>query len=192
METLFSVLAPVATMVAAMMTAANISARVTGWGFVVFTVGSLAWCAVAIASGQQNLLITNGFLFLVNLVGVWRWLGRVAVHEDGARAAEVKSEHAAAPALIAVSNLVGRKVTDDTDEVIGGVIGVMAAYDDGKIAYIVVGVGGIAGVGQRLVAIDWSKVVTVDDHIRTSITGREISAAPDVDPKDWPVAATAD
>lgn len=31
--------APVATMIAAVMTAANLGARVTGWGFVVFVIG---------------------------------------------------------------------------------------------------------------------------------------------------------
>ena len=74
-------LAPAATMIAAMMTAANLGARVTGWGFVVFTVGSIGWCAIALSTGQQNLLWTNGFLTLVNGVGIWRWLGRKARSE---------------------------------------------------------------------------------------------------------------
>ena len=61
-------LAPAATMIAAVMTASNLGARVTGWGFVVFTVGSIAWCLVALTSGQANLLWTNGFLILVNVL----------------------------------------------------------------------------------------------------------------------------
>src|SRR6202007_1871385 len=84
-------LAPAATMIAAMMTAANLGARVTGWGFVVFTVGSIGWCAIALSTGQQNLLWTNGFLTLVNGVGIWRWLGRKARYEAGGKSAEVRS-----------------------------------------------------------------------------------------------------
>ena len=47
--------APIATMIAALMTAANLGPRVTGWGFVVFTVGAIAWAAIGLATGQSNL-----------------------------------------------------------------------------------------------------------------------------------------
>ena len=67
--------APAATMIAACMTAANLGPRVTGWGFAVFTIGSLSWCIIGIVSGQQSLVLTNAFLTLVNIVGIWRWLG---------------------------------------------------------------------------------------------------------------------
>lgn len=189
MEYILNLAAPIATMVAAIMTAANLGAKVTGWGFVLFTVGSLAWCAVAIASGQQNLLVTNGFLVLVNIIGVWRWLGRVAQHEEGARSAEVKSVNASAPTLFAVSNLVGRKVHRGSGGTVGEVVGVMAECDKGKIVYLVVGVGGVGGVGQRLIAIAWAKTSIVDDEIHSSFSKHEEATAPDIDPKDWPVAA---
>ncbi len=71
-------IAPAATMIAAMMTAANLGARVTGWGFVVFSFGSVAWTTVGLTSGQTNLVLSNAFLTIVNLVGIWRWLGRQA------------------------------------------------------------------------------------------------------------------
>lgn len=188
MEEVLAIAAPAATMIAAIMTAANLGARMTGWGFVVFTIGSLAWCAVALASGQQNLLITNGFLVVVNVIGVWRWLGRVARHEDGARAAETKSAHTPAPTLVAVNNIVGRKVKNSSGNA-GEVIGIMAECDQGKIAYLVVGVGGVGGVGQRLIAIDWACITIAEDEIQTSFEKREIAAAADIDPKDWPVTA---
>ena len=69
-------IAPIATMIAAMMTAANLGVRLTGWGFVVFTFGSIAWTTVGLTSGQTNLVASNGFLTIVNLVGIWRWLGQ--------------------------------------------------------------------------------------------------------------------
>ena len=54
MEDIAGWVAPIATMIAAMMTAANLGPRVTGWGFVVFTVGSIAWSTVAIATDQPT------------------------------------------------------------------------------------------------------------------------------------------
>ena len=190
MNSIIEVVAPVATMTAAVMTAANLGARVTGWGFVLFTVGSLAWCAVALASGQQHLLLTNAFLVLVNAVGVWRWLGRIALQEHGARAAECKSKEAPAPTLVAVSNLVGRKVVDRAGENVGKMIGIMAECERGTIDFAVVGVGGIAGVGERLVAIEWANLTIEGDDFQTSLERCDIDRRPTVDPRDWPIAVT--
>lgn len=190
MISIFEIFAPVATMTAAMITAANLGARTTGWGFVLFTAGSLAWCAIALASAQQNLLLTNAFLVLVNAVGVWRWLGQVALQQDGARAAEIKSEGAQAPTLVAVSNLVGRKVIDRAGAKVGKIIGIMAECERGTIDFAVVGIGGIAGVGERLIAIDWADLSINGDDFLTSLEYREIDSRLTVDPQDWPIAAT--
>ena len=43
METIATWVAPIATTIAALMTASNLGSRITGWGFVVFTLGSLGW-----------------------------------------------------------------------------------------------------------------------------------------------------
>ena len=58
-------IAPIATMIAAMITAANLGARVTGWGFVIFTMGSIGWSIVGLSSGQTNLFLTNMVLTVV-------------------------------------------------------------------------------------------------------------------------------
>ena len=52
-------IAPIATMIAAMMTAANLGAKVTGSGFLVFTIGSICWSLVGLSTGQTNLLATK-------------------------------------------------------------------------------------------------------------------------------------
>ena len=187
MENLFGIVAPIATTIAAVMTAANLGPRLTGWGFVVFAFGSLAWCVVGFATGQHNLLMTNAFLVLVNLVGSWRWLGRVALHEDGARAAESKSENASAPSLVAVSSLVDCMVTDRSGAAIGKIVGIMAESERGNIAFVVVGVGGVGGIGERLVAMKWPNLVIIGDDIRTSLSEREIDNLPDVNPNNWPI-----
>jgi sporulation protein YlmC with PRC-barrel domain len=190
MDNIAGFIAPAATMIAAIMTAGNLGARATGWGFVLFTLGSLAWCTVALVSEQQSLLLTNGFLVVVNAIGVWRWLGHVAVEEDGARAAESKSEDAQAPTLVAVSNLVGRKVVDPAGENVGKIVGIMSESERGVIAFAVVGVGGIAGIGERLVVIEWANLSIADDHFETSLERRAIDTLPSIDPRDWPIAAT--
>ena len=89
------------------MTAANLGSRITGYGFAVFLVGSLAWLATGVMTGQPALTWTNAVLTVLNIFGVWRWLGRQAQVEEGARAAS-RSErgHAgrgAVPDLAAVA-----------------------------------------------------------------------------------------
>ena len=42
MESIATWVAPIATTIAALMTASNLGSRITGYGFIVFTIGSLA------------------------------------------------------------------------------------------------------------------------------------------------------
>jgi hypothetical protein len=77
-------LATAATIFAALVTASNLGARITGYGFGIFLVGSLAWVATAMLTGQTALLWTNAVLTVLNLFGMWRWLGRQAQVERGA------------------------------------------------------------------------------------------------------------
>jgi PRC-barrel domain len=183
--------APAATMIAACMTAANLGPRLTGWGFVVFTLGSLAWSAVAIASGQQNLLLTNAFLTLVNAVGVWRWLGRMARFSDGAKAAEKKSEAGAAPTLVSIGAIAGRAILDASGEKIGSAVGLMAAVDTGQVAYLVGSIGGVGGIGERLVALPWEMLDLAGEALVAQIDERGLAKLPDLDPADWPAHAKA-
>ena len=179
-------IAPAATMTAACMTAANLGPRLTGWGFAVFTVGSLAWSVVAIASGQQNLLLTNAFLTVVNAVGIWRWLGRIARFDDGAKAAEEKSVDADTPTLVNVGAIEGRTIVDQGGKKIGNAVGVMAAADSGTIAYVVAGLGGIGGIGERLVALPWTRLDRHHDNLVVQMQSAAIAALPNLDPSNWP------
>lgn len=87
MEQIANWVAPVATTLAAVMVAANLGARLTGVGFIVFSVGAVAWMAIGLATGQANLVWQNGILLAINLLGVWRWLGLRARYDKGAAAA---------------------------------------------------------------------------------------------------------
>lgn len=84
METIANWVAPIATTAAAVMVAANLGSRFTGWGFIVFTIGSIAWIVIGAATGQPSLMWQNVFLCLVNVIGIWRWLGLRARYEKGA------------------------------------------------------------------------------------------------------------
>ncbi|MEY2883212.1 MAG: hypothetical protein RL490_936 [Pseudomonadota bacterium] len=77
-------IAPLATTIAAILVAANLGARITGFGFIMFSIGSIAWAVVALDSGQANLLWQNIVLLIINLIGIWRWLGLRARYERGA------------------------------------------------------------------------------------------------------------
>ena len=87
MESIAETAASVATTLAAVLVALNLRAWVTGIGFIIFAIGSLAWIVVAVLTDQTGLLWQNIALLVINLVGVWRWLGLRARYERGARAA---------------------------------------------------------------------------------------------------------
>lgn len=127
-------IAPAATMIAAMMTAANLGARVTGWGFVVFSVGSVAWTTVGLTSGQTNLVLSNAFLTVVNLVGIWRWLGRQATYDKGSSAAADASARHPVPSLYPAGGVIGAKLTGPGGEAVGTVVDAMLGCGDNAIA----------------------------------------------------------
>lgn len=83
METAANWVAPIATTIAAVMVAANLGSRFTGWGFIVFTIGSLGWIVISLVTDQPSLMWQNVFLCVVNLIGIWRWLGLRARYEKG-------------------------------------------------------------------------------------------------------------
>lgn len=183
--------APIATMIAAMMTAANLGARITGWGFITFTIGSIAWSVVAITTDQDNLLWTNGFLTLVNAVGIWRWLGRRARYDDGGQAATAKSAEAPSDTLVALGALAGRPVTGPDGETLGTIVDGMMRCSDAGLAYIVISQGGIGGVGETLRALTPDELCFGTDRITSRIDAATLHAKPALTADDWPVQAVA-
>ncbi len=181
-------IAPAATMIAAMMTAANLGARVTGWGFVVFTVGSIAWTTVGLSSGQTNLVLSNGFLTIVNLVGVWRWLGRQATYDKGSHAAADASAAAPVPSLYAAGGVIGARLTGLDGESVGTIVDAMLGCGDNAIAYVVVSTGGVGGVGETLHALRPEELVFGADGVRTELSVDAIRAKPSVRSDHWPKA----
>nr|BAM93334.1 PRC-barrel domain containing protein [Sphingomonas sp. KSM1] len=177
-------IAPIATAIAAIMTASNLGTKVTGWGFVVFAVGSIAWITVALATDQTNLLLTNGFLTLVNIVGIWRWLGRQATYDKGAKAAEADSDRTAGPDLFQLGGLPGKAVEDSKGHTIAHVVDGMAESDSGRIAYLVVREG--SELAERLYELPWQQIGFDQERI---ILGGAMSDLVEIDSAHWPGCA---
>lgn len=178
-------IATIATITAATITASNLGARITGYGFVVFTVGSIAWFGLGLATGQPALVWTNAVLTFLNLFGIWRWLGRQAAVEDGSRAAAQASEETPGETLFPVSLLTHAKVRTGQSE-LANCVDAMAGCDSGRIAYVTVSEGGIAGAGETLRRVPWNEVRVERDEVVTHLDPAKFRALGPI-PKDrWP------
>ena len=65
MEQLASYVAPVATTIAALIVASNLGSRITGAGFIVFTIGSIAWALLGLFVASLALAPANVLVALV-------------------------------------------------------------------------------------------------------------------------------
>jgi PRC-barrel domain len=181
--------APVATMIAAMMTAANLGARVTGWGFIVFTVGSIAWTTVGLTSGQTNLVASNAFLTLVNLIGIWRWLGRQVAYEDGAKSAQAASRRSSSPTLFTATGIGGMEVVDPQGKPLGHAVEALIECATSAVSYVVVATGGVAGIDEQLRAVPRDQVRFGCDDLKLHLTAEEFEKLPVLETGHWPASA---
>lgn len=185
MADLLSWLATVATITAACMTASNLGSRVTGYGFAVFTIGSILWLATGLLTDQPALAWTNVVLTFLNSFGVWRWLGRQAAVEEGGRAAAKASEEMPGEALFPVSMLVHAPVRCGANE-LGNCIDAMAGCESGKLAYIVVSEGGVAGVGETFRRLPWRQVQVEGDAVLSRLNEKEFCRLEQLTKNEWP------
>jgi hypothetical protein len=68
--------ATVSGIVAALMIAADVSRRVSGWGFVLFCTMNVAWIWFALIDETGGLVTQNVVLFFINVLGIYRYLIR--------------------------------------------------------------------------------------------------------------------
>jgi hypothetical protein len=177
--------ATVATIIAAFMTASNLGSRVTGFGFAVFTIGALCWIAVGALTHQPALLWTNVVLTVLDLFGVWRWLGRQAKVEEGARSASEASEETPGEALFPVS-LLSRAIVRGGEVELGHCVDAMAGCQSGRLSYVVVAEGGVAGVGETLRRLPWSGAMVEDETVVTGANPGEFSKLEPLPRDEWP------
>lgn len=185
MESIATWLAPIATTLAALMTASNLGTRITGWGFIVFTIGSLAWLTLSIATGQSNLLWQNIILTALNLFGIWRWLGRQAKLEEGGKKAAQASEKNPSEAMFPVSLLTKAKLTGSDGIDLGVSVDAMANAKQGEIAYVVVSSGGVGGIGETVRRVDWRDLNVDEDRLTTHLDQPGFNRLEQVAKDDW-------
>lgn len=185
MADITSWVATFATIIAASMTAANLGSRITGYGFCVFLVGSIAWLAAGMLTDQPALIWTNIVLTVLNIFGIWRWLGRQAVVEEGARTAAAASEQTPGEALFPVSLLTRAPVRSGGCE-LGRCIDAMAGCSSGRLHYVVVSQGGVAGVGETLRRLPWSSARTEGDKLEAALTAAQFERLDQLPRDQWP------
>ena len=178
-------IATAATVLAAFMTAANLGPRVTGYGFAVFTLGAICWIVVGISSGQPALTWTNVVLVLLDIFGVWRWLGWQAKVEEGGEAAAEASEHTPGEALFPIS-LLTRAQVDCGGTNIGHCVDAMAGCGSGHLAYVVVAEGGVAGVGETLRRLPWRYASVDGERVISRLSTDQFQRLEQLPKDQWP------
>jgi len=180
-----------ATIIAALITAANLGARVTGSGFVVYCLASAIWITTQVLSGfdQPSVVVMHSVLFFINLFGVWRWLGRERRYEDSRTRAHERSRWARVPTLFSAGSLIGESVGARDKESLGTVVDAMFNCEDKNIAYVVISEGGVAGAGETLRAVPAEHLRFQGDSIVCDLTEDEWHALPPIEDDHWPVAA---
>jgi len=86
--------AAVTTVLAASLVAANLNARVTVAGFIIFIVASTAWMVDGWLETKASLVIQNVILLMINVIGVWRWLPKA--EKEAKRRATIRKARRAA------------------------------------------------------------------------------------------------
>ena len=186
MDQLVSWIATVATIIAACLTASNLGSRITGYGFIVFTIGSIAWFATGVLTGQPALVWTNIVMTFLNLFGVWRWLGRQAKVEDGAAKAAEKSQQAPGETLFPASTLATAKVVGTGGKKLGRAVDAMVGCRTGQLSYLVIARGGLAGVGEVFRRLDWRQARVHEGSVQVDMQEADLARLPELAKDNWP------
>lgn len=176
--------ATIATISAALMTASNLGPRITGYGFAVFTIGSLSWLTLGLMTDQRALVWTNVALTGLNLFGIWRWLGRQARIEEGASVASEASEQTPGESLFPVSLLLRASIENPEGEAIGTCVDAMAGCSSGRVHYVVASEGGVAGVGETLRRLSWGDAAADSDKLVATVA--RLDMLPEIEKDQWP------
>lgn len=185
MQDIVSWVATGATILGASLTASNLGARITGYGFISFTIGAIAWFTLGMMTDQPPLVWTNVVMTFLNLFGVWRWLGRQAKVESGAHAAAEASAGSSGESLFPASLLTSAKVRCG-DKQVGTCVDAMLGCGSGRLSYVVVSEGGVAGVGETLRRIPWRDAHFEGDELVGRLDPRRFAELETVSREQWP------
>jgi hypothetical protein len=95
------------------------------------------------------------------------------------------------PRIMAADTLEGDDVRNEAGEKLGELVHVMIDVPNGRIAYGVLSVGGVLGVGDKLFAIPWSalRLDTVNHCMRLDVSKERLAQASGFDKDAWPTMA---
>lgn len=181
----------VLTMIASLMIAANLGARVTGAGFIGVSLASSLWITLQSTSSEpdSSIIAMHSILLLVNLFGVWRWLGQKKHYEDGRMRAHERSRRAPVPTLFSADAVIGASVHAAGEETRGKVVDVMLTCDRKCLAYVVTRESGGNGAGGTLRAVPPQHLRFANDEISCDLSEAQWRELPTIEDDQWPETA---
>ena len=95
------------------------------------------------------------------------------------------------PRIMAADTLQGDDVYNMADEKLGEITDIMIDVPSGRVAYAVMSVGGVLGLGDKLMAIPWSalRLDTERKCFRLDVAKERVENAPGFDKDHWPSMA---
>ena len=89
---------------------------------------------------------------------------------------------------LSATTLIGDKVVNSRGDELGKIHELMIDLASGRVAYAVLSFGGFLGVGDKLFAIPWSRLVvdTVQKCVVFDVTKDQLENADGFDKDDWP------
>ena len=154
------------------MTAANLGSRVTGYGFVVFTSGALCWIAVGAADSPARAHVdqcrARGPRPVRYLALAWPPVAR----GGGSSQLQLKRAKPLSARTLFPVSLLSRAQSNSAGKEIGHCVDAMAGCGSGRLSYVVVSQGGIAGVGETLRRLPWGKATVEKETLVTSLSRR--------------------
>ena len=114
--------------------------------------------------------------------------------QNGARivgTAHVDDHSGPGPEVMAASSFEGESVVNLQGETLGEVEEIMLDVRSGQIAYVVLAVGGLLGIGEKYFAIPW-QALTLDTDRKCFVLDADkdrLKNAAGFDKEHWPVAA---
>ncbi|TWT38034.1 PRC-barrel domain protein [Posidoniimonas corsicana] len=89
---------------------------------------------------------------------------------------------------LSAGTLIGDNVNNRAGENVGSVKEIMLDVDSGRIAYVVVSVGGFLGIGDKLFAVPWNAMEIDTEHhaLVLDVSKEKLENAPGFDQDDWP------
>jgi hypothetical protein len=135
---------------------------------------------------QPHAPLVEGGSYLQPEPGAGRSLRAVGADQD-----DWTSKQGPGPRVMAADTLEGDDVRNGAGEKLGELAHIMIDVPTGRVAYAVLSVGGVLGVGDRLFAIPWSALrLDTENHcMRLDVSGERLARAEGFDKDAWPSMA---